>query len=39
MKTLTTLGYSVEWREYPMQHSVCAEEVRDIGNWLRNVLK
>ncbi|HKA42411.1 MAG TPA: dienelactone hydrolase family protein [Burkholderiales bacterium] len=38
-KTLTTLGYSVEWREYPMQHSVCAEEVRDIGNWLRNVLK
>ena len=36
--TLTGLGYNVEWREYPMQHSVCAEEVRDIGAWLRRVL-
>jgi phospholipase/carboxylesterase len=37
--TLTGLGYPVEWREYPMQHSVCAEEVADIGAWLRRVLK
>jgi phospholipase/carboxylesterase len=36
---LTGLGYNVEWHEYPMQHSVCAEEVRDIGAWLRRVLK
>ncbi len=27
-------GYKVEWREYPMQHSVCMEEVEDIGAWL-----
>ena len=27
-------GYKVEWREYPMQHSVCMEEVQDIGAWL-----
>lgn len=27
-------GYKVEWREYPMQHSVCMEEVDDIGTWL-----
>ncbi len=27
-------GYKVEWREYPMQHSVCMEEVQDIGEWL-----
>src|SRR5262249_61004555 len=27
--TLTGLGYNVEWHEYPMQHSVCAEEVAD----------
>ena len=27
-------GYQVEWREYPMQHSVCMEEVTDIGAWL-----
>ena len=36
--TLTGLGYNVEWHEYPMQHSVCAEEVADIGAWLRRVL-
>jgi len=35
---LQQLGYSVEWHEYMMQHSVCAEEVADIGNWLRRVL-
>jgi phospholipase/carboxylesterase len=36
---LTGLNYDVEWREYPMPHSVCLEEVQDIGNWLRRVLK
>ncbi|AIY40778.1 putative carboxylesterase [Collimonas arenae] len=35
---LQQLGYQVEWHEYMMQHSVCAEEVADIGNWLRRVL-
>jgi phospholipase/carboxylesterase len=35
---LRALGYSVEWREYPMPHSVCAEEVRDIGAWLKKAL-
>ena len=35
---LTGLGYPVEWHHYPMQHSVCAEEVRDIGRWLKRVL-
>ena len=35
---LETLGYAVEWHEYPMQHSVCPEEIRDIGAWLRRVL-
>ena len=37
--TLAGLGYPVEWHEYPMQHSVCAEEVADIGAWLRRVLR
>ena len=32
-------GYAVEWREYPMPHSVCLEEVRDIGAWLTRVLR
>ncbi|WP_395826184.1 alpha/beta hydrolase [Collimonas sp.] len=35
---LLELGYSVEWHEYMMPHSVCAEEVADIGDWLRRVL-
>jgi phospholipase/carboxylesterase len=34
---LIELGYSVEWHQYPMPHSVSPEEVRDIGIWLRKV--
>ncbi len=32
---LRTEGYAVDWKEYPMQHQVCLEEVRDISAWLR----
>ncbi|PWT72316.1 MAG: carboxylesterase [Proteobacteria bacterium] len=32
---LLTLGYPVEWHEYAMPHSVCEEEIEDIGRWLR----
>src|SRR5262249_28670754 len=32
------LGYPAEWREYPMPHSVCEAEVRDIGAWLARIL-
>ena len=35
---LQSLGYNVEWREYPMPHSVCPEEVSDISAWLVKVL-
>jgi len=35
---LSALGYRVEWHEYPMPHSVCAEEIRDIGVWLQRTL-
>jgi phospholipase/carboxylesterase len=28
-------GHPVEWREYAMPHSVCIEEIIDIGAWLR----
>ncbi len=31
---LEAQGYRVEWREYPMPHSVCMEEISDIGAWL-----
>ncbi|RYY74372.1 MAG: carboxylesterase, partial [Comamonadaceae bacterium] len=32
------LGYAVDWHTYPMEHSVCLEEIADIGAWLRRVL-
>lgn len=35
---LEALGYPVEWRDYPMEHQVCMEEIADIGAWLRRVL-
>jgi phospholipase/carboxylesterase len=35
---LQSLGYPVEWREYGMPHSVCPEELADIGVWLGKVL-
>jgi phospholipase/carboxylesterase len=35
---LVGLGWPVEWHEYPMPHSVCAEEIADISAWLSTVL-
>ena len=35
---LQALGYPVEWHEYPMEHSVCIEEVRALQAFLRRVL-
>jgi len=31
---LRQLGFAVQWHRYPMPHSVCAEEIRDLGDWL-----
>jgi phospholipase/carboxylesterase len=35
---LSAQGYAVEWREYPMEHEVCAEELAETARWLRGVL-
>jgi phospholipase/carboxylesterase len=35
---LEKLGYKVEWRDYPMPHSVCAPEIADISAFLSRVL-
>ena len=35
---LETHGYDVEWHEYGMPHSVCAEEIDDIAAFLKRVL-
>ncbi|MGH8660367.1 MAG: alpha/beta hydrolase [Burkholderiales bacterium] len=39
MTLLTGFGYTLEWRQYPMPHSVCPQEIEDIGAWLRKVLR
>ena len=38
-RLLESMGYQIEWHEYMMQHSVCAEEVDHISAWLQRVLK
>jgi phospholipase/carboxylesterase len=35
---LQNLGYPVQWHDYPMQHSVCQQEVVDFNRWLLKVL-
>ncbi len=33
-KALAEAGYAVDWHSYPMAHQVCAEEIRDLGDWM-----
>jgi phospholipase/carboxylesterase len=35
---LVALGHEVEWHEYPMEHSVCPEEIGHLNAWLLHVL-
>jgi len=35
---LTEMGYAVDYSEYPMDHSVCPEEIAEISRWLQLVL-
>ncbi|MGV8940542.1 MAG: alpha/beta hydrolase [Lysobacter sp.] len=28
------LGFTVDWHSYPMAHQVCAEQIRDLGDWM-----
>ena len=35
---LKALGHPVEWHEYPMPHSVSAEEIADLNRWLLKTL-
>lgn len=35
---LERLGFPVEWKTYPMEHSVCLEEIRDVAAWLERTL-
>ena len=35
---LKSMGYDVEWHDYPMAHSVCAQEIADLNRWLLKTL-
>ncbi|MBS0444141.1 MAG: carboxylesterase [Proteobacteria bacterium] len=35
---LVALGHAVEWHEYPMEHSVCPDEIGALNQWLLRVL-
>ena len=37
-QTLTQLGYAITWNDYAMDHSVCNEEITDIGAWINKTL-
>jgi phospholipase/carboxylesterase len=37
-EALEKMGYALEWHEYPMPHSVCAEEIAHISAFLSRVL-
>lgn len=35
---LLAQGYPVQWRDYPMEHAVHPEEIRDIAAWLNTTV-
>jgi phospholipase/carboxylesterase len=35
---LGELGYQIDWHQYPIPHSVSAEEIADVARWLARVL-
>lgn len=35
---LVELGCEPEWHIYPMEHSVCLEEIKDISQWLNAII-
>ena len=39
LETLKAMGYSADFKHYPMDHEVCLEEIADISVWLQSVLK
>ncbi len=31
-------GYEISWHQYPMEHSVCMEEIKSIGRWIQDTI-
>jgi len=38
LSDLEAKGYTAEYKTYPMEHSVCPEQIADISTWLQTVL-
>ena len=38
LEALEAMNYEVRFKTYPMPHSVCLEEIRDIGEFLREII-
>jgi len=38
-RKLQEKGYAVDWHSYPMEHSLCNTEIKDIGKWLTTILQ
>ena len=36
---LKTMGYSIQWHDYLMEHSLCVEEIEHIANFINTVFK
>lgn len=36
---LVKKGYTVSYQNYPMEHGVCPEQIRDISAWLQEILR
>tara|TARA_B100000530_G_scaffold289370_1_gene205263 strand:+ start:1721 stop:2389 length:669 start_codon:yes stop_codon:yes gene_type:complete len=37
--SLEKLGFDPEYHSYPIEHSVCPQEIEDIGKWISRVFK
>ncbi len=35
---LQALGYAVDFHRYPMAHSICAQELSDMGAWIQQLI-
>ncbi|WP_083500933.1 alpha/beta hydrolase [Legionella brunensis] len=31
--------HNLTWHDYPMEHAICAEEIKDLSEWLANLVK
>lgn len=38
ISALTAKGYTPEYKSYPMEHSVCPEQIADISSWMQQAL-